>query len=167
MGLGRWVCCTLVPWGVWVHGSKLFAEIGEAASHVLSLEFEFCGVWTWLVWQWRLNWGWLRPWDGLQANPADVEVFLEEIELKEIAQLQRPDVASLVSDFLLQVGDDAADVVQGVAVMEEFVPGPFTVKGQPEVLCGQIAVKLVGLGNDRRVDDPGGGNGGHEAWDEG
>ena len=111
--------------------------------------------------------GRLRSGDGLQANAADIEIFLEEIELKEVAQLQGADIASLVSDFFLEVGDDAADVFQGVAAVEEFVPGAFTVESQPEVLCGQIAVKLVGLGNDRRVDHPGGRDGGHEAWDEG
>ena len=39
-----------------------------------------------------------------QTNPTDLKVFLEPVELKQIAQFERADIAPLGMDLALQVG---------------------------------------------------------------
>jgi len=50
-----------------------------------------------------------------QAHTTDLEVFLEAVGLEEIREFEGSDVAALSADLPLQIGDDGAQVVEGVA----------------------------------------------------
>ena len=46
-------------------------------------------------------WGW-----RLETNAADIEIFLEAIELEEVGEFQSADISALCTDFLLEISDD-------------------------------------------------------------
>ena len=58
----------------------------------------------------------------MEADAADVEVFFEAIGLEEIGEFQSPDIATAFLDFALEVADDAVQVVEADAGLQEFVP---------------------------------------------
>ena len=61
-----------------------------------------------LVDRWRGGWRQrrLRTLDGgLEPHAADVEIFLEAVQLQQVGQFQRADIAALRTNFLLQVAD--------------------------------------------------------------
>jgi hypothetical protein len=43
----------------------------------------------------------------LETNPADIEIFLEAIQLEEVGEFQSADISALCTDFLLEISDDA------------------------------------------------------------
>ena len=43
----------------------------------------------------------------LEANAADIEIFLEAIELEQVGEFQSADISALCTDFLLEISDDA------------------------------------------------------------
>jgi len=47
-----------------------------------------------------------RGW-RLETNAADIEIFLEAIELEEVREFQSADISALCTDFLLEISDDA------------------------------------------------------------
>jgi hypothetical protein len=48
----------------------------------------------------------MRGW-RLETNAADIEIFLEAIELEEVGEFQSADISALCTDFLLEISDDA------------------------------------------------------------
>jgi hypothetical protein len=48
----------------------------------------------------------VRGW-WLETNAADIEIFLEAIQLKEVGEFQGADISALCTDFLLEISDDA------------------------------------------------------------
>ena len=42
----------------------------------------------------------------LETNAADIEIFLETIQLEEVGEFQRADISALCTDFLLEISDD-------------------------------------------------------------
>jgi hypothetical protein len=42
----------------------------------------------------------------LETNAADIEIFLEAIELEEVGEFQSADISALCTDFLLEISDD-------------------------------------------------------------
>ncbi len=91
-------------------------------------------------------WGWR----GREANPADVEVLLEAIQLQEVGELEGADIAAGVADFLLQIAHDLEEVGLGEAGAVELEPEPLPVKAQAEGLAGELAISLVELEQGRR-----------------
>ena len=67
-----------------------------------------------LIIDFRFRW-WLegrfggRSW-GPETDAADVEIFLESIQLEEIGKFQSADVSALCTDFLLEISDYAFQV---------------------------------------------------------
>jgi hypothetical protein len=94
---------------------------------------------------------------GLEADAADVEVFLEAIGLEEVGEFQGPDVAAALTDFALEIADDAGQVVEGDTGLEQLVPHPLAIKAQAYGLAGELAVEGVGLGDAGRIDGEWGG----------
>jgi len=80
---------------------------------------------------------------GLETDAADVEIFLEAIELEEVGEFQCADISALCSDFLLKISDYALQVFGAEAGAEELVPEPFAIEAQAESLSSPVAVKLV------------------------
>ena len=80
-----------------------------------------------------------------EPNTADVEIFLEAVQLEEIGQFERPDIAARMTDFLLEVTDDLDQMVPGKAATQELIPKPLPVKTEAEVLTGETAIGLVEL----------------------
>jgi hypothetical protein len=60
----------------------------------------------------RFGQGWRRrrTWAGrrLQADLADVEVFLKSVQLEEVGEFEGADVAAAFPDFPLEIGHNAA-----------------------------------------------------------
>jgi len=48
----------------------------------------------------------MRGW-RLETNAADIEIFLEAIELEEVGEFQSADISALCADFLLEISDNA------------------------------------------------------------
>ena len=48
----------------------------------------------------------MRGW-RLETNAADIEIFLEAIELEEVGEFQSADISALCTDFLLEISDNA------------------------------------------------------------
>jgi len=48
----------------------------------------------------------MRGW-RLETHAADIEIFLEAIELEEVGEFQSADISALCTDFLLEISDDA------------------------------------------------------------
>ena len=78
-----------------------------------------------------------------QTNAADVEVFLEAVQLEEIGKFEGADVATGLADFLLEVADDLEEVGEGKTGAVELEPEPFPVKAQGKVLTGEAAIALA------------------------
>jgi hypothetical protein len=109
---------------------------------------------------WGRRWRGGRLWGrerGAETDPSDVEVLLEAVGLEEIGELEGADVAAFLADLALEVGDDLAEVVEGEAGAEPLEPVALAVKAQREALAGELAVELMGVG-----DEGGGGEGIHE-----
>ena len=43
----------------------------------------------------------------LETSAADLEIFLEAIQLEEVGEFQSADISALGPDFLLEISDDA------------------------------------------------------------
>ena len=86
-------------------------------------------------------------WRRVETNATDMEIFLEAVELEEVGEFERSDVAVLMTDFLLQVGDDTTQIVCGEARAEELVPETLAIEAQAEFLTGVFAVKVVDPGH--------------------
>ena len=70
-----------------------------------------------------------RGW-RLKTDAADVEVFLEAIELEEVGEFQCADISALRPDFLLEIGNHALQVLSAEASAEELIPEPFAIEAQ-------------------------------------
>jgi len=86
-------------------------------------------------------------WRQAEANATDVEILLEAVELEKVGEFKRSDIAALMTDFLLQVGDDTTQIVCGEARAEELVPETLAIEAQAEFLTGVFAVKVMDPGN--------------------
>ncbi len=86
-------------------------------------------------------------WRQAEANATDVEILLEAVELEKVGEFKGADVAALMADFFLQIGDDATEVVCGEARAEELVPETLAIEAQAEFLTGVFAVKVMDPGN--------------------
>jgi hypothetical protein len=83
-----------------------------------------------------------RGW-RLETDVANVEIFLEAIELEEVGEFEGADISALCTDFLLEIGDHALQIFSAEAGTEELIPEPFAIEAQAESLSGPVAVKLV------------------------
>ena len=86
----------------------------------------------------------LESWVGmrgrrLETNAADIEIFLETIELEEVGELQSADISALCTDFLLKISDYALQVCGTEAGTEELIPEPFAIEAQAESLSSPVA----------------------------
>jgi hypothetical protein len=81
-----------------------------------------------------------------------LEVFLEAVGLEEVGEFEGADVAVLGADLPLKIEDDGAQILEGVAQPQQFIPHPFPVKGQAHVLAGELAIELMGLVDGGGVD---------------
>jgi hypothetical protein len=61
---------------------------------------------------------------------TDIEVFFEAIRLQQVGEFECADVAPALADFTLQVGNDPAQILEGEASPQPFIPLPFPVKAQ-------------------------------------
>jgi hypothetical protein len=67
---------------------------------------------------------------GLETDAADVEIFLEAIELQEVGEFECADISALCTDFLLEISDYALQVCSTEAGAEELIPEPFAIEAQ-------------------------------------
>jgi len=114
---------------------------GELTSAFLLIGGGGAGEKGWRFWAWRL---------GSETDAADVEVFLEAVELEEIGEFEGADVATGMADFPLKIAHDLGQVSEGKAGAEELEPEPLPVKTPGEVLTGEAAIGLVQLLQVRR-----------------
>ncbi len=82
-------------------------------------------------------------WRRLETDAADVEIFLEAIELEEVGEFECADISALCTDFLLEIGNHALQVFSAEAGAEELIPEPFAIEAQAESLSSPVAVKLM------------------------
>lgn len=78
-------------------------------------------------------------------DAADIEVFLETVQLEKIGELECADIPPGVADFLLEITNDLGKLSHGKAGAVELKPEPFPVKTQGKVLTGEAAIGLVKL----------------------
>jgi len=67
---------------------------------------------------------------GLETDAADVEIFLEAIELQEVGEFESADISALCTYFLLEISHYALQVCGTEAGAEELIPEPFTIETQ-------------------------------------
>jgi hypothetical protein len=67
---------------------------------------------------------------GLETDAADVEIFLEAIELQEVGEFECADISALCTDFLLKISDYALQVCSTEAGAEELIPESFAIEAQ-------------------------------------
>ena len=67
---------------------------------------------------------------GLETDAADVEIFLEAIELQEVGEFESTDISALGADFLLEISDYTLQVFSAEAGAEELIPEPFAIEVQ-------------------------------------
>ena len=79
-----------------------------------------------------------------EADAGDVEVFLEAVGLEEIGEFEGADVAALLPDFPLEVGDHPAQVLEAEAGAQQLEPLALAVVTQTQGLAGETAIELVG-----------------------
>jgi hypothetical protein len=70
-----------------------------------------------------------RGW-RLETDAADIEIFLEAIELQEVGEFECADISALCTDFLLKISDYALQVCSTEAGAEELIPEPFAIEAQ-------------------------------------
>ena len=99
----------------------------------------FQGLRTGLGWPWPGSFGWVEEHGG------NVQIFLEAIGLEEVGEFEGPHIAASVTDFPLQITDDALELLRPVAEPEQFKPHALASKAQAELLSGQLAIELMGL----------------------
>ena len=80
-----------------------------------------------------------------EPDTADMEIFLEAIQLEEIGKLERPHITARLTDFLLQIANDLDQIALCELSAQELIPKPLPVKTQREVLTGETAIGLVQL----------------------
>jgi hypothetical protein len=90
-------------------------------------------------WPWGRR-DWARGFRCVEAHLADIEVLFEAIQLQQIRELERADVAAAFADLPLKIADDPLEIGLVEAGLEEFIPEPFPVKAQAHALAGQPAV---------------------------
>jgi hypothetical protein len=74
-----------------------------------------------------------------------MQVLLETIQLEKVGKFEGPDVASAVADFLLEVSDDAGQILPAKSGANKLIPEPLPVKTQGKVLTGQSTIGLMEL----------------------
>ena len=117
--------------------AKFLFEITQLPQSVLTAALLFGG-------RTGRNGGWIfGAWFDGQTNAADVEVFLEAIQLEEVGEFEGADVAPGVADFLLEITHDLNEIGEGEAGAVELKPKPLPVKTQREVLTGQVAIGVM------------------------
>jgi hypothetical protein len=62
---------------------------------------------------------------------------------RRLDNFQSADVAAAGADLLLEISDDALEILGAEACTEELVPEPLPVKAQRELLTCELAIKLV------------------------
>jgi len=122
-----------------VSGSaELFAEAPEGGSSLLTQAL-FFGVGEWgriVVLRRAGRW-------GLEPDFDEIEVFFEAVELEQIGEFERADVAAAGTDLLLEVAHDALKGVGVKSGAQELEPEPLAVVAKGEVLSGELAVEAM------------------------
>ncbi|MFN0050593.1 MAG: hypothetical protein ACKV0T_00290 [Planctomycetales bacterium] len=81
----------------------------------------------------------------MELNPADIQIFLESVDLEEVGSFKGPNVSSSLPDFPLEIADDFLEIRFIEAGVDELVPEPLSIKAQAHALAGQPAVGRVSL----------------------
>ena len=136
--------------GTWrVQVSSGLGTAGELFTEVAEFGAEF-GMAGWIDGRWGgllCCVGGAGLWRQAETDATDVEIFLEVVELEKIGEFKCSDIAALMADFLLQIGNDATEVVGSEARAEELVPESLAIEAQAEFLTGVFAVKVVDPGH--------------------
>jgi hypothetical protein len=122
-----------------VSGSaELFAETPEGGCSLLTEALFFGGGKRGRI-------GFLRGTGsrGLEPDVDEIEVFFEAVELKEVGEFERTDVAAAGTDLLLEVAHNALEGVGVKSGAQELEPEPLAVVAQREVLSGELAVEAM------------------------
>ena len=120
----------------------LSTETGQDLQGPLAGSLIQLGIWRGRWRRRRKRVGWFGQ---VEANPTDVQILFEAVELKQVGEFQRPDVSASCTDLALEVANDSMQIVLLEAGMEEFVPKSFPVKAQAHALAGQTAIQRVSL----------------------
>ena len=109
-------------------GSEAFAERGsELAQAFQSPLAPFVLLGLTQNGRWERWGGRLGRWT--QTHLADLEIFLKAVGLEEVGEFEGAHVAVLGADFPLEIGDDGAQILEGVAGPQQFIPQAFPVEG--------------------------------------
>lgn len=137
-----------------VCSAQPLAQFAQQTESLLTAALEFLGrerrerSWSrWFRWRWRT-----------QSDPADGEIFLEAVGLKEVGELEGADIAAAGPDLALEVGDEMTEVVEGVTGAQEFEPQSFAVVAEAETLAGERTVEVVGVADGGRLGRSGRGH---------
>ena len=81
----------------------------------------------------------------MKSDSANVEVFFEAVELEEVGEFERADVAATGTDFLLQIAHDTPELLSTEAGAQELEPESLAIIAQGELLAGELAVEVMDL----------------------
>jgi hypothetical protein len=118
--------------------AEFFAEAPEGRCSLLTQTLFF-------GWGERGRFGFLRGRRsrGLEPDVDQIEIFFEAVELKEIGEFERADVAASGADLLLEVAHDALEGIGVESGAQELEPEPLTLVAQGKLLAGELAVEAM------------------------
>jgi len=120
-----------------VVATQALPKDSKVVEYSLALLVVDWGLKRWLesrIWRWGRR---------SEADAADVEIFLEPVELEEVGKFQSADISALCTDFPLKISNYALQVCGVKAGLEELKPEPFAIEAQAESLSSPVAVKFV------------------------
>ena len=136
-----------------VRSAKTLAQFAQEAKALLAAAMEFFGRQGGMG-----RWGRLGDRGGTEGDPADGEVFLEAVGLKEVGEFEGADVAATGPDLALEIGDEMTQIVEGVTGAQEFEPHALALVTEAELLAGEGAVEVVSLADGGRIGQAGRGH---------
>ena len=133
--------------------TQALAQFGEESKTLLTAAAKFLGR------ERGRGPGWRRGRRGSpQGDATDGEILLEAVGLKEVGEFEGADIAASGPDLALEIGDEMAEVVEGVTRAQEFEPHAFAVVTEAEALAGERTVEVVGLADGGRIGQTGRGH---------
>ena len=79
----------------------------------------------------------------MDFDPVNVEVFFEAVELENVGEFERADVAVTGTNFLLQITHDTPELLRSEAAAQELKPEPLTIIAQGKLLASEVAVEVM------------------------
>src|SRR5216684_3178947 len=95
-----------------------------------------------------------RRFGRVELNAADIQIFLETVELEEVGELESSDISASLADFPLEIADNSLEIGFVEPGVEELIPEPLPIKAQAQALASELAVQRVSLWDPL----------GHEVW---